>query len=198
MARNAPSTWIAVRRILGRLRRCRDLSLYQFPDRTLGWGKGFDAVLRSNANGRAIRAFEAALKVAGECPAVCSAVCEAVEVMVDSHIPRLATVGGNALIVRNASAVQRLLTRRLYARGALAFVFAGFGGAAVVAGARLSLIAPLMLAAAIVAASAWATRRLIARISRLEVLAAIEGPVTLQKSAPERRFVTPAVPDTLA
>src|SRR5262249_17756872 len=42
-----PSTLLAVRRILRRLARCRDLSLYHLPGGRLGWGRGYDAVLTS-------------------------------------------------------------------------------------------------------------------------------------------------------
>src|SRR5688500_17061727 len=45
MAREAPSTWTAAYRILGRLRRCRELSLYECANGALGWGRGYDPLI---------------------------------------------------------------------------------------------------------------------------------------------------------
>jgi hypothetical protein len=180
MAREAPSTWIAVRRILGRLRRCRELSLYRFSDSAVGWGKAFDAVVESPATNQAICILDDALEQAGESKPVRSAVREAaLAVCENSCFVNLRKVRDNdVLIVRNAAAVRRSLTRRVYSRAAMSLFSAGLSAAAVLAGASIALIAPLMLAAAITAASAWASRRVIARIDRLEVLVALEGPVT--------------------
>jgi hypothetical protein len=61
----------------------------------------------------------------------------------------------------------------------MSLLFAGLAAAAASGGASMALVVPLSLAGAITAASAWASYRLIARIDRLEILAAIEEPMSL-------------------
>jgi hypothetical protein len=59
----------------------------------------------------------------------------------------------------------------------MSLLIGGFAAATAVACGGILLIWPLALAAILAAASAWASHRLIARIDRLAVLAAIEAPV---------------------
>ena len=206
MAREAPSTWIAIRLILGRLRRCRELSLYRRPDGTLAGGRGYDSLAQLPT---AFRDFDKALEQAGENETVRSAVREAALVLwVHYQASRPDGVARSAfarsvsfrsakddfvLIVRSASAVRRLLARRLRRRGAMSIVFWIFAAATAVAGTGIAIFPLLPRVATLTAASAWASHRLIARINRLESLAAIEGPVTLRQATAEPRLGMPAL-----
>jgi hypothetical protein len=192
MARDAPTTWAAVSCIFRRLRRCRDLSLFRLPNNALGWGKGFDTLVRAPSRRDAVGNLDDVLARTGENADVRAAVREAAFwVLTHSGAAWRGGVQHSGLLVRDALAVRRAHTRRFYSRGAMAIVFAGLAMAAAVAGGGQLLIASLAAAGLLMATSAWTSRRLIARVGRLEILAAIEGPLTQQKLTIETTIAAP-------
>jgi hypothetical protein len=196
MAREAPSTWRALCRICGRLRRCRDLSLYQFPNGEIAGGRGYDTLLQADQASAAVGQLDKVLRRVHESPAVRSAVLDAASmVLAHSQSNSALALPHGELVIRPAAAVRRSLARRFYARGAMTMFFAGVAAATALAGVGIPFIAPVLLAATMTAVSAWASHRLTARIDRLEVLSAIEGPLTLHQPTRELPLATPALPN---
>jgi putative component of membrane protein insertase Oxa1/YidC/SpoIIIJ protein YidD len=177
IAREAPSTWAAICRILRRLKRCRHLSLFRFPSGALGWGRGYDALLRAESARDTVRNLDDALIRDGENAEVRAAAREAaLLVLMHNGTFRGRRVPRSPLLLRDASAVRRMITRRLYSRTMAVLFFAAVAMVVTIAGFRMPFVAPFWLAGAVAALSMWASRRLLARLERLELLADIEGP----------------------
>jgi hypothetical protein len=176
-AREAPSTPAAVRRIVRRLVRCRDLSLFHLEDGGLGGGRGYDALLRAVGPAAAVRALDGALVRDGESSAVRAAVGRAVALVAAAQPVRRGPASAPALLIRDAAAVRRALRCRRRSRAAVALAAGGLGGTAALAGCGAFLILPLFLTAVLAAVSARAARRRLGRLERLELFAALEGPL---------------------
>jgi hypothetical protein len=185
IAREAPSTGAALRCICGRLRRCRDLSLFRFPDGALGWASRYDPLVSAVSPPDAVGALDDDLRQAGECSEVRVAVRDASLLVLD-HARDGYGRKSTALLVRNALAVRRSLRRRFHNRAAMSLFLVGLAAVGASAQAGIALFLPLMPAATIVTVSAWASHRLVERIDRLEVLSALEPPVAQpMPTAPE-------------
>ncbi len=171
----------ALGRIVRRLARCRQLSLYRLSDGGLAYGEGYEAVAaaeNSLSAAQALRRLNAVLASDGESAAVRAAVCRGALLATAQH--RLLTSEGQGILetlplIRDAAAVRRTLESRCRSRLAatlcalvLTCLFFALGIPALAATLGLFMI--------IGALSALSARRIVRRLDGFEVLAAIDGP----------------------
>jgi hypothetical protein len=183
-----PSTLLAVRRILRRLARCRDLSLYRLPGGRLGWGRGYDAVLTAALPQQAAYGLNSRLAEDGEGVAVCAAVRRAAAlVSVAAEAAPRATLPERLAplpVIREVSALRRALQRRLWERGLLAAVAAAGAALASLEGWGMVLAVACLLVAAVGLVRMRAARAQLRRLEWLEVLACVTGPDVAGCAAP--------------
>jgi hypothetical protein len=172
---DTPSGAAALTRIVRRLGRCRQLSLYRLADGSVGWGSGFDQVVAAPALDCALDRLDRELAADGECPSVRCAVRQAAmlaSAAASAHPhASYAWVATDLPLIRDATAVRRALGRRFTTRCALGTALAlAMPVSGPVLGMSLGVACTLALASAW---SAWTLRR---RLSGLEVLAELDGP----------------------
>ncbi|MCI0460035.1 MAG: membrane protein insertion efficiency factor YidD [Gemmataceae bacterium] len=178
MTQEAPSALAAVRCVVRRLVRCRDLSLYRLEEGTLGWGRGYDSLLAAPSPAARMHTLEDALLSDGEIAGVRAAVGRAAAQVATAAgvLPPRGRPAGPALLVRDAGTVRRALRWRLRSRAVVAVSAAGLAGSAAVAGWGLLPVALSLAVTALATASAVASGRLLQRLERCAILAALEGP----------------------
>ena len=165
------SPLVAVLRIYRRLRRCHHLSLYRLDGGRLGWGRDYDATLTSD---EAVRRLDEALGRDGEGEAVRAAVMRSAQLL-GMRSGSLGAIQAPRLLLRDASAVRRACTRRLWVRLVAATMLSALAVGAVMVGTPI-VASMLLFTCVMPLPSAIGSWRMLRRLDWLAVLAAIDGP----------------------
>jgi putative component of membrane protein insertase Oxa1/YidC/SpoIIIJ protein YidD len=193
IVQETPSAWMAMRRILRRLRRCRHLSLYHLKDGKFGWGCDYDVALGGVCVEEAARRMDSALAADGEGTRVRTSVVRATLLVATAVGQTVAPAAGSSPLplIRSGTAVQQLFAQRQRQRMLASVAAAALGTVAVFLNLGTVVIALCFLLAGMEMILAMSARRILRRLSWLEVLSAIEGPaIHREGGCPASRTVT--------